>query len=222
MLYPLPHKAYVRFLRKKCGYDFQNGIFICHNFTVSKLYHMTNEQQTTQSLNERYALISGNICTQLVALQGAINAREEGQRHPTAQDIAMQCKLIGCLDKLRKLSGEKAIARPKRVTQQTPETTETPTNTPATQKAEAPPITEQDFKDYKHLLNTFRHIRDNETIRFRGRLVNSKWLHYNLLQYCLPQSERRFMGDARRVIAEVNMPATLEKANPHLQQNMAA
>ncbi len=70
---------------------------------------------------------------------------------------------------------------------------------PATAVPEKAPITEQDFKEYKHLLNTNQPVTDNHTTRFRGRFVNTRWLQYNLLQYCLPPTERRFIGDARKI-----------------------
>ena len=48
------------------------------------------------------AIIADNLCSQIIAFQNAISAREEGQRFPTPQEISLQCKLINCLDKLKK------------------------------------------------------------------------------------------------------------------------
>lgn len=181
-----------------------------------------NTPQASHPMAETFAIISRNICTQLIALQKSIDAREEGQRHPSPQDIAMQCKLIGCLDKLRRLSGEKVLAKVRRPAPQAEQAEPHQEQTTTVQAKEASPITEQDFKEYKHLLSTFKQLRDTDTIRFRGRYVNCKWLQYNLLQYCLPVADRTFIGDARRVIAEVNYAATQEMAKQYLAQKTAA
>ncbi len=184
---------------------------------------MTNTNpHPDQSLTESFTLISRNICIQLVALQKAINARDEGHRHPTPQDIAMQHKLIGCLDKLRRLSGEKVSAKNNRTNLPKKDDERQPSMDQPQNVTESSPITEHDFKDYNHLLYTLHSLRDTDTIRFRGRLVNTKWLQYNLLQYCLPPAERKFIGDARRVIAEVNYNETQEKAKQLMQIKSAA
>ena len=48
------------------------------------------------------AMIADNICIQLIAFQKAIATRPEGEQFPTPQEINLQCKLINCLDKLKK------------------------------------------------------------------------------------------------------------------------
>lgn len=48
------------------------------------------------------ALIADNICKQVIAFQQSIAARPEGEQFPSPQEINMQCKLINCLDKMKK------------------------------------------------------------------------------------------------------------------------
>jgi transposase len=104
-----------------------------------------------------------------------------------------------------------------------PETTGNETATiPPPLKPESAPITEQDFKDYKHLLSTTGNITDKHTTRFRGRFVNTRWLQYNLLQYCLPPTERRFIGDARKVLAETDPSVICQQIAQYLTSSKAA
>lgn len=104
-----------------------------------------------------------------------------------------------------------------------PETTGNETVTiPPPVKPERAPITEQDFKDYKHLLNTTSNITDKHTTRFRGRFVNTRWLQYNLLQYCLPPADRRFIGDARKVLAETDPILIQQQVTAYLNTAKAA
>jgi len=93
---------------------------------------------------------------------------------------------------------------------------------PQPAKPESAPITEQDYKDYKHLLHTFGNITDKHTTRFRGRFVNSRWLQYNLLQYCLPPAERRFIGDARKVLTETDALLIQQQIAPYVTTLKAA
>lgn len=97
-----------------------------------------------------------------------------------------------------------------------------PEATPQPEKPEAAPITRQDFSDYRHLLNTFGTLTDRHTIRFRGRFVNSRWLQYNLLQYCLPPAERRFIGDARKVLADTDAQDIQQQVTAQLASLKAA
>ena len=46
--------------------------------------------------------IADNLCSQIIEFQNSIAARGPGQRFPTPQEINLQCKLINCLDKLKK------------------------------------------------------------------------------------------------------------------------
>ncbi len=48
------------------------------------------------------AIISGNLCNQLVEMQNEIAAREPGKRFPTIQEAEITRKLITCIEKLKK------------------------------------------------------------------------------------------------------------------------
>ncbi len=61
-------------------------------------------QQTIDTTASTFELIALNICTQIIAFQESISKRESGLRFPTLQETGMLCKLINCLDKLRKLA----------------------------------------------------------------------------------------------------------------------
>ncbi len=61
-------------------------------------------QQTFDTTASTFELIALNICTQIIAFQNSISGRESGLRFPTLQETGMLCKLINCLDKLRKLA----------------------------------------------------------------------------------------------------------------------
>ncbi len=50
------------------------------------------------------AIIAGNICNQIIEFQNAIATRAEGSRFPTMQEVGLLCKLINCLDKLKKFT----------------------------------------------------------------------------------------------------------------------
>src|SRR4051812_16448630 len=50
------------------------------------------------------AVMAMNLCNQVIAFQNAIAAREEGSRYPTEKETDLICKLVNCLDKLKKLA----------------------------------------------------------------------------------------------------------------------
>ncbi len=50
------------------------------------------------------AVMALNICNQVIAFQNAIAARDEGQRYPTEKETGLLCKLINCLDKLKRIA----------------------------------------------------------------------------------------------------------------------
>lgn len=89
---------------------------------------------------------------------------------------------------------------------------------------ETAPFSEHDFKQNKHLVKSLKEAPVSHTTRFRGRFVNSRWLQYNLFQYCLPAQQRRFIGDARKLLAEIDHTTLQQQITDHftLQQTQAA
>ncbi len=180
--------------------------------------------------------IAQKLCDQILAFQRSIEARAEGQRFPTPQETNLQHKLITCLLRLTKQP-----ARPRKENTQEPEVAAAlkswekvvdevfsmPTTSDyvpsATQPTTAaapqrPAVTQRDFEQYGHLLgkSSFANLTDKTTIKFNGRYVNAKWLEYNLFQYCLPAEDRRFVDDARKVIADIDHKLTQQQIHDYL------
>ncbi len=60
-----------------------------------------NSIENTLSLND---IIAANLCNQIIEFQNSIAAREPGQRFPTPPEQIYQSRLIGCLDKLKRIA----------------------------------------------------------------------------------------------------------------------
>ena len=160
----------------------------------------------TTQLTGSIEAIMQNICSQLISFQQQIAEREENKGIPTAQEINMQCKLINCIDKLRRYhSGLAKAAR----------AADTAIGGNSVATAEAQPageetnigsfeVTEDDFAVYGPMMGEFGHLKEHTTIRFKGGYVTVKWLEYNLYQYCLPPAERRFIYSESQVAREVD------------------
>ena len=89
---------------------------------------------------------------------------------------------------------------------------------------EPAPVTEQDFTDYRNLIGEFKNSPNNTQVNFRGAMVSAKWLEYNLFQYTLPPSERRFINDVTEATTEANKRAFFEKTERYFYElvNVAA
>ena len=202
--------------------------------------------ETQQENTSAFSIISENICSQLIAFQEVIASREEGNRYPTAQEINLQCKLINCLDKLRRQmvrqqaesnvkgflcfvsKGSKELgatlrqkyadyqaskhqitagvaAPPEEPGQRnvSPQAQEEPVREPL-HSGSTTPVSERDFREYRHLISQFSDGPDSEQFYFHGRYVNAKWLGYNLFQYTLPVHERSFTNSVEEAVSEVN------------------
>ena len=150
----------------------------------------------TAQLTGSIEAIMQSICNQLISFQQQIADREENKGIPTAQEINMQCKLINCIDKLRRhhsalLKAASAAARDENA--RIAAVTEANAG-----NDEVIRVTEDDFIYYRFFLGNFGHPDENTTIRFKGGYVSIKWLEYNLYQYCLPPEERRFIYHTRQ------------------------
>ena len=104
------------------------------------------------------------------------------------------------------------------VQDEVPVTPAPPVVTASMPAQEPAPFSEQEFKQNKQLIKSLKDVPVSHTTRFRGRFVNSRWLQYNLFQYCLPQQQRRFIGDARMVLAEVDHAALQQHIKAHFDQ----
>lgn len=154
--------------------------------------------------------IAENFCLQLIAIQKSINTRPDGLQSPTTEETMMQCKLINCLDKIRRFSGRTVP----RKTNKSEEIKTTPVTaavavTPRKEittiaQQEMVPVSEQDFEDYQYVLGNIGFVEDDSTITFRNNFVNAKWLEYNLFQYCLPVASRHFINDVNEVLETID------------------
>lgn len=190
--------------------------------------------QQRQQRHDTCRTISDNLCWQLLAFQEGITARSDKATAQELSTQVRLVNSILKLDKAigktqqadvmtaflefvantNEQAGDllldmymayaEAMENKKPARKQPVKTGNQPETVSQPAKPEAAPITPQDFNDYRHLLHSFGTLADRHTTRFRGRFVNSRWLQYNLLQYCLPPDQRRFMGDARKVLADTN------------------
>ena len=181
----------------------------------------------TTQLTGSIEAIMQSICNQLISFQQQIADREENKGIPTAQEINMQCRLINCIDKLRRHhAGLVKAARAMDVAREEGSVAAI-INTPAAQDDTDSGfihLTEEDFRDHKHLMGSFRHVDDNASVRFKGEYVTVKWLEYNLYQYCLPPAERRFMLNARQIAREIDYNDLQQKIREYngRQESIAA
>ena len=161
----------------------------------------------TPQLTGSIEAIMQNICSQLISFQQQIAEREENKGIPTAQEINMQCKLINCIDKLRRyhsvLAKAARAAEPARAEHSIAANTATQATGGNTNNGSFD-VTEDDFAVYGSLMGDFGHLKEHTTIRFKGGYVTVKWLEYNLYQYCLPPAERRFILSESQVASEVD------------------
>ena len=181
----------------------------------------------TAQLTGSIEAIMQNICSQLISFQQQIADREENKSIPTAQEINMQCKLINCIDKLRRyhsgLAKAARAAEPARAEHSIAATTATQATGGETNKSSFD-VTEDDFAVYGPLMGDFGHLKEHTTIRFKGGYVTVKWLEYNLYQYCLPPEERRFLFNESQVAEEVDYSGLQQKIREYnrAQENKAA
>jgi transposase-like protein len=190
--------------------------------------------QQRQQHNDVCRSVSENLCRQLLVFQQQINDREDvptaQELNTQVRLVNSILKLEKTIGKTQQadamteflefvantneqagnllldmyIAYADAMEAKKQVRKQPVKTSNQPVTHQQPEKQEPAPITQQDFNDYRHLLNSFGDLTDRHTTRFRGRFVNSRWLQYNLLQYCLPPDQRRFMGDARKVLVDTD------------------
>ena len=189
----------------------------------------------TLQLTNTIETIIENICGQLIAFQQAIATKAEDPGIPTLPEINMQCRLINCIDKLRRyhaklvkaassgdeqgnddipvLSSAQPMINNTQIAGADEEDAETVAENDLKYGIPHPsvPISEQDFTDYRHLMGTFGNVTDTCTVKFRGRYVNTKWLEYNLFQYTRPKHERRFITDERHAAMGIDYNRLQEK-----------
>ena len=180
--------------------------------------HLTNTIET----------IIENICGQLIAFQQSIATKTENPGIPTLPEINMQCRLINCIDKLRRYHARllKAAMTTDEPENQMPKL---PAIHPLLNHAQMAgaddpevmendtendmeygiinqyaPFSPRDFIDNRHLMGSFGKVTDTCTVKFMGRYVNTKWLEYNLFQYTRPFHDRRFIRETQFVASEID------------------
>ncbi len=70
--------------------------------TIYNWIHQFAWEKLKQASYAAPAIISGNLCSQLVEMQNEIAAREPGKRFPTIQEAEITRKLVTCIEKLKK------------------------------------------------------------------------------------------------------------------------
>ena len=179
----------------------------------------------TIQLTNTIETIIENICGQLIAFQHTIATKPEDTGIPTLAEINMQCRLINCIDKLRRYHAKLVKAavtddEQENLMMEMPSVPPLINNTHIADTEELEidtkndmnfgisnqyiPFSERDFIDYRHLMGTFGKVTDTCTVKFRGRYVNAKWLEYNLFQYTRPFQDRRFISDAQFIASEID------------------
>lgn len=97
-----------------------------------------------------------------------------------------------------------------------------PTATPAQPEPEEiylldpPPITEQDFDQFKWCLHNINEAPGRTTYILNGEEYNRQLLEYNLLQYTMPPHKRKFIADYERYHLLVDHNETKRAINLHL------
>ena len=273
--------------------------------TIYNWIHFFSWHKLREAAITAPAVIADNISRQIIALQNQVFAREENHDAPTAVDISMQCRLISCLDKLKKyptrgqsvqavgsfidfigqqddalseklwefynqFSRQKTqVYKPWNIesghnpfiyappADESPAEEETGNQQPEAEpsnseyidnqysiantgnedafpepgrnrrfrylgtgnqpETEEPVVTEQDYREYKNILTLgSKGTFENAITKFRGKYVSSKWLEYNLFQYCLPPADRHFINDPQQVINMIDYKHLREKILLHI------
>lgn len=156
-----------------------------------------------------YNAVATNLCSQLLALQASIANREENPNIPTMQEVNMQVRLLGCLDKLQKFA-----AREEKAAQATAAAT-------PVSNIQSPPISESFAAANQHLLDVNNEQELEEKIDHPGGINSRMWVVYNMLQYLKPVPQRTFVqteADLRTTISRSKVFSMLKT----LQQYKAA
>ena len=179
----------------------------------------------TIQLTTTIETIIENICGQLIAFQQAIATKADEPGIPTLPEINMQCRLINCIDKLRRYHARlvKAAIEEGKQEDQMPELSpihtimnnahiadreeleqDTENDIEYGMPGQYTPFSPRDFIDNRHLMGTFGKVTDTCMVKFKGRFVNTKWLEYNLFQYTRPMPDRRFIRETQFVASEID------------------
>ena len=82
-------------------------------------------------------------------------------------------------------------------------------------------VTAEDFEKYKHYLGSevIRNVEHNYSMKVGDRYLDKIWLEYNMFQYCLPTSERKFIWNIVELEKEVGREEMYAKIDEYLKTN---
>ncbi|MBC7553121.1 MAG: hypothetical protein H7257_04005 [Taibaiella sp.] len=191
---------------------------------------------------EQLAAIAGNICRQLLEFQNHIAARAAGMRFPDAKEVETMRKLIACLDKIKKIGAPPPPTKSVKIQPDPDEpilNTNPPNQSPlpltarsGTRLEKSPPrhsqpqpsptsspaVTLEDFDKYAALVWN-EAPADKDTTFFKGRRVSSRWLRYNLFQWCLMPYEREFINNEREYAELINDSFITTRIKAYIARN---
>lgn len=153
-----------------------------------------------------------NFASQLLAFQQKIIERDG---IPTEKELQFQVRTVNAMAKLEKMIARDAAIQARELKEQEKK-----------QKASAafpvkPPVSQEDFEEYSFYICSDPDLDATSSVRFRGNLVNSWWLEYNLFQYMLPVTERRFIHNPG-MLKKLDYPAYRQQMREFMDQNAAA
>lgn len=140
--------------------------------------------------------ISENICMQLLKLQDAIAAREDGC--PTMPEINMQVRLISCLDKMSRYAARLAKEERNIVANVMQPANTTPQ--PDYIYDDPPPITAADAEAVDNVLDQLQD--SGAKVTYKGKQVPLEWIAHNLFQFALPVIERSFAATPAKMYVQ--------------------
>lgn len=148
-------------------------------------------------------LVADNFLNQLVALQTEIATRDENANRPTMQEVNMQVRLLGSIDKIMRMLArqEKEAAEN---TQQQHSNATIPLQA-ATKTNDEQPFPDEVFEECRALLMFYHNADINAPIRVQNKEVNMWWFVYNLYQYCKPGGDKQYIASADTFRKTVNI-----------------
>lgn len=191
--------------------------------------------------------IADHFCKQLTAFQRTIDARGNDLGFPSQQELNMQTKMLANIVKIKKhntldyldiamkrflkfiASFDKQMSRNVKdlymeflgLTPSEDDNTEMQDgHEPAMSTSESPDdvnITQYDYMDNERQLGNYTSGDERTTTLFQGRQVNKYWLEYNLTQFTLHASERRFITEDNFRYIPAHRHKTEEQIRQHFR-----
>lgn len=156
-----------------------------------------------------YNTMAERISSQILALQNSIANRAENSNIPTMQEVTMQVRLLGCLDKLQRFAARQAKEQAGSHELETGKKNTMP----------PPPLSEAFLQANPHMLNVASEDELDEIVEHPGGTNTRLWVVYNLLQHYAPVNKRMFIYEEAVVqerISKHEMMAILQEMQAHM------